>query len=112
MRSPTASTAALLAIERRLLQKVLDRYPKHEITLLGVSTSGLGFDEPIQLAFDVDDDALGGGTPHEIGSRALEESVDEVRRRFGRDILSHGSDLLSERTEFSDGLAEVMIKDD
>ncbi len=112
VRSPTASTAALMAIERRLLQKVLDRYPKHEITLLGVSTSGLGFDEPIQLAFDVDDDALGGGTPHEIGSRALDESVDEVRRRFGRDILAHGSDLLSERTDFSDGLAEVMIKDD
>lgn len=111
VRTPTASTAALIDIERGLLQKVLDEYPKHEITLLGVSTSGLGVDEPIQLAFGVHDDALGGGTPHEIKSRALDESVDELRRRFGRGILAHGSDLLSERTEFTDGLSDVMTRD-
>jgi len=110
--SPTASTAALIEIERRLLRKVLDEYPKHEITLLGISTSGLGIEEPIQLAFGVDEDAVGGGTPEELESQALDESVDELRRRFGRDVVTHGSDLLSGRTEFTDGLSEVMTKDE
>ncbi|GMQ93263.1 MAG: DNA polymerase IV [Acidimicrobiia bacterium] len=110
--TPTASTAALLEIERRLLRKVLDEYPKHEITLLGISTSGLGVEEPIQLAFGVDDDAVGGGTPEELESQALDESVDELRRRFGRDVVTHGSDLLSGRTEFTDGLSEVMTRDE
>ena len=110
--TPTASTAALIDIERKLLQKILDEYPKHEITLLGVSTSGLGVDEPIQLALGLDDDAFGGGTPEELESRALDESVDELRQRFGRDILAHGSDLLSGRTDHTDGLSEVMTRDD
>ena len=110
--TPTASTAALIDIERKLLKKVLDEYPKHEITLLGVSTSGLGVDEPIQLALGFDDDAIGGGTPEELESQALDESVDELRRRFGREILAHGSDLLSGRTVHTDGLSEVMTRDD
>lgn len=111
LHTPTASTAAMVALERRLLQKVLDEYPKHEITLLSVAAAGLGVDEPIQLAFGVSDDAVGGGTPQEIASSALDESVDELRRRFGKDILTHGSDLLSGRTTHTDGLSEVMRKD-
>lgn len=110
--TPTASTSALIAIERRLLQKVLDEHPNHEITLLGVSTSGLGVGEPIQLALGVDDEATGGGTPEELVSQALDESVDELRRRFGRDVVTHGSDLLSGRTDHTDGLSEVMTRDD
>lgn len=110
--TPTASTAALIEIERKLLQKVLDAYPRHEITLLGVSTSGLGVDEPIQLAFGVDDDGLGGGTPEELEYQALDASIDELRRRFGREMLLHGSDLLSGRTDHTDGLSEIMTRDD
>ena len=45
-------------------------------------------------------------------SDALDRSVDELRERFGRDIVSHGSDLLSGRTEFTDGLSEIMTRDD
>lgn len=110
--TPTAATAALVAIERGLLQKVLDEFPKHEITLLGVSTSGLGVDEPIQLALGVDENAVGGGTPDEVTSRTLDDSVDELRRRFGRDAVTHASDLLSGRTPHTDGLSEVMTRDD
>jgi len=110
--TPTATTAALVAIERGLLQKVLDEFPKHEITLLGISTSGLGVDDPIQLALGVDEDAVGGGTPDEVMSRSLDDSVDELRRRFGRDAVTHASDLLSGRTPHTDGLSEVMTRDD
>lgn len=112
LHTPTASTAAMVEVEKKLLAKVLDEYPKHEITLLAVAAAGLGVDEPIQLAFGVSGDAACGGTPKELASSALEESVDELRRRFGKDILTHGSDLLSGRTSHTDGLSEVMRKDD
>jgi hypothetical protein len=64
------------------------------------------------LALGVDDDGLGGGTPDELESDALDRSVDELRRRFGREIVSHGSDLLSGRSDFTDGLSEIMTRDD
>jgi DNA polymerase-4 len=110
--TPTASTGAIVDIARPLLQKVLDEFPKHETTLLSVSATGLGVNEPIQLALGVDDDGLGGGTPDELESDALDRSVDELRRRFGREIVSHGSDLLSGRSDFTDGLSEIMTRDD
>jgi hypothetical protein len=91
---------------------VLDEYPKHETTLLSVAATGLGVNEPIQLALGVDDTARGGGTPDEIESDALDRSVDELRRRFGREILLHGSDLLSGRSDFTDGLSDIMTRDD
>lgn len=49
---------------------------------------------------------------HELESDALDRSVDELRRRFGREIVSHGSDLLSGRSDFTDGLSEIMTRDD
>ena len=95
-----------------LLKKVLDEYPNHETSLLGISTTGLGVDEPQQLAMGVEDDVTTGGTPEELEYQALDASMDELRKRFGRDVVTHGSDLLSGRSEFSDGLSSVMTKDD
>jgi DNA polymerase-4 len=112
VQTPTASTGAIVDIAKPLLQKVLDEYPKHETTLLSVAATGLGVNEPIQLALGVDDSGLGGGTPDEIESDALDRSVDELRRRYGRDIVSHGSDLLSGRSEFTDGLSDIMTRDE
>jgi DNA polymerase-4 len=110
--APTASTGAIVEIAKPLLQKVLDEYPRHETTLLSVAATGLGVNEPIQLALGVDDAAQGGGTPDEIESDALDRSIDELRERFGREILLHGSDLLSGRSDFSDGLSDIMTRDD
>lgn len=112
VQTPTASTGAIIEIARPLLQKVLDEYPKHETTLLSIAATGLGVNEPIQLALGVDEDARGGGTPEELESDALDRSVDELRARFGREILLHGSDLLSGRSDFTDGLSSIMTRDD
>jgi DNA polymerase-4 len=109
--APTASTGAIVDIAKPLLQKILDEYPRHETTLLSVAATGLGVNEPIQLALGVDDGGKGGGTPDELESDALDRSVDDLRERFGRDIVSHGSDLLSGRSDFTDGLSEVMTRD-
>ena len=111
VQTPTASTGAIIEIAKPLLRNVLDEFPKHETTLLSVAATGLGINEPIQLALGVDD-GRGGGTPEELESDALDRSVDELRKRFGRDIVSHGSDLLSGRTDFTDGLSDIMTRND
>ena len=111
MPTPTASTQAIVDVGIRLLAKVLDEYPRHEISLLGVSTAGLGVGEPLQLALGVDD-ATTGGTPAELEYGALDESVDELRRKYGKGVITHGSDLLSGRSGFSDGLSDVMTPDE
>jgi DNA polymerase-4 len=109
--TPTASTQPIVDIATRLVEKVLDEYPKYEISLVGVSASGLGVDEPHQLAFGVDA-STSGGTPKELEFEALDDSVDELRRKYGRSVITHGSDLLSERSSFGDGLSEVMTPDE
>lgn len=111
MPTPTASTQAIVDVGIRLLTKVLDEYPRHEISLLGVSTTGLGAGEPLQLALGVDD-ATSGGTPKELEYGALDESVDELRRKYGKSVVTHGSDLLSGRSDFGDGLSDVMTPDE
>jgi DNA polymerase-4 len=111
MPTPTASTQALIDVGIRLLAKVLDEYPRHEISLLGVSTAGLSVGEPLQLALGVDN-ATSGGTPKELEYGALDESVDELRRKYGSGVITHGSDLLSGRSAFGDGLSDVMTPDE
>jgi hypothetical protein len=66
----------------------------------------------MQLAMGVDDVTSTGGTPKELEYRALDASVDELRRKYGRLVVTHGSDLLSGRTEFGEGLSEIMTRDD
>ena len=112
MPTPTASTGALFDVAVSLLARVLDEYPNHETSLIGVSTSGLGVGEPMQLAMGVEDGVTTGGTPEELEYQELDRSVDDLRRRFGRGVVTHGSDLLSGRTEFSEGLSSIMTHAD
>jgi DNA polymerase IV len=112
MPTPTASTAAIVDVSTKMLANVLKEFPNHETTLLGVGTSGIGSADSTQLAFGVEDDDLSGGSPRELEFEALDHSVDELRRRFGDAVVTHGSDLLSGRTQFTDGLSEIMTPDD
>ena len=95
-----------------LLKKVLDQSPNHETSLIGIQTSGLGVGEPMQLAMGVDDVTSTGGTPLELEYQELDKSVDELRRKYGRDVVTHGSDLLSGRPRYSEGLSGIMTHAD
>lgn len=112
MPTPTAATGALMDVATVLLTKVLDQYPNHETTLIGIQTAGLGVGEPMQLAMGVDEVTSTGGTPIEQEYQDLDKSVDELRRKYGRGVVTHGSDLLSGRTEFSEGLSSIMTHAD
>ncbi len=103
--TPTNSTSTLVGVGTQLLAGVVEEFPRHETTLLSVAVSGLGAKDATQLALDVDAVA---GSPRSLELEALDESVDELREKFGDKVITHGSDLMSGRTSFSDGLSEIM----
>ena len=80
MPTPTASTGALVEVATRLLIGVLDEFPNHETTLLSFATSGIGIDEPTQLAFGVDDADVSGGSPKELELEALDDFSSTANR--------------------------------
>ena len=86
--------------------------PNHETSLVGIQTSGLGVGEPMQLAMGVDDEVTTGGTPAELSYRSLDAQVDELLKRFGRGVVVHGSDIMSGRSDFSEGLSDIMTLHD
>lgn len=110
MTAPTASTGTIVEIATHMLVGVLDEFPKHETSLLSIALSGISGGGTTQLAFGVDDD-VSGGSPRELEFEALDHSVDELRKRYGDGVVTHGSDLLSGRTDYTDGLSEIMTND-
>ncbi|MCB1247194.1 MAG: hypothetical protein KDB69_08010, partial [Acidimicrobiia bacterium] len=108
---PTASTSTIVQTGRKLLAGVLDEFPKHQTTLLSVALSGLGDADTTQLAFGVDE-VRAGGSPRVLEREALEKSVDDLRERYGTRVVTQGSDLLSGRTDFAEGLSEIMTPED
>jgi DNA polymerase-4 len=111
MPAATNATGSIVDVGTRMLAKVLQEFPRHETTLLSVATSGLSGADATQLAFGVDDDDTTAGSPKELEFEALDRSVDELRSRYGSSIVTHGSDLLSGRTDFTEGLSEIMTND-
>jgi len=112
MPAPTNATGSIVDIGTRMLAKVLQEFPRHETTLLSVATSGVSPSDATQLAFGVDDDNTTAGSPRELEFEALDRSVDELRARYGADVVTHGSDLLSGRSHFTDGLSKIMTPDE
>lgn len=89
--SPTASTAALTELGCALLDRALEEEDE-QVTLVGMSLSNLATDEFLQLELEVDaGDVLRAGSGLDLRRRALDASVDEIRERFGRDLLKLGA---------------------
>ena len=97
----TSSTAALSNLGMALIDKALADNPGETVTLIGLSVSKLTIDDHVQLELD-----LGQGTVLRSGSdvalrrRRLEGSVDEVREKFGRDLLRYGTGSGGSSDEF------------
>ncbi len=90
--APTASTAALVSMGTALIGRALDDNPGETVTLIGLSVSHLTTDEHRQLEFDLGDgDVLRSGSDTALRRSSLDESVDRVRERFGRDALAYGT---------------------
>ncbi|HUG31882.1 MAG TPA: DNA polymerase IV [Acidimicrobiia bacterium] len=88
---PTASTAALSDLGTTLLERALEDHGDGAVTLIGLSVSNLADDEHLQLELDLGEGSLfRSGNLFAQRRRRLEGSIDEVRERFGRDLLRYG----------------------
>jgi DNA polymerase-4 len=87
----TGSTAALSNLGMTLLERALDDNPGEAVTLIGISVSNLTTDDYVQLELDLGDgDLLRSGSDLALRRSKLEGQVDEVRERFGRDLVRYG----------------------
>jgi DNA polymerase-4 len=89
--APTGSTAAINGLGRVLLGRALEVSGGEPVTLIGLSISGLTTDTNIQLEMELDEgSSLRSGSSADIKRRSLDESIDAVRERFGRDLVHLG----------------------
>lgn len=90
--APTGSTAALSSLGMALLDRALADNQGETVTLIGLSVSNLTTDAFVQLELDLGDgDVLRSGSGVALRRSRLDESFDEVRERFGRDLLRYGA---------------------
>jgi DNA polymerase-4 len=90
LRWPTASTRAIASVAAGLVHKGTEAEVE-PVTLIGVSVSNLQTDRFVQLELGFDwGDATSPGSLMAMRNAALDEKVDEVRDRFGRNALQLG----------------------
>lgn len=101
LRSPTGSTAALANLGMVLVDRAREDNPEERVTLIGLSVSNLTTDDFVQLELDLgDSDVLRAGSDIALRRSRLESSVDEIRERFGRDLLRFGTGAGGASDEF------------
>jgi hypothetical protein len=75
----------------QLLDRALEVSRGEPVTLIGISISALTTDTNLQLELDLDDGSvLRSGSARDLRRRSLDETVDAVRERFGRDLVKLG----------------------
>lgn len=90
--APTASTAALADLGMVLVDRARDDNPGETVTLIGLSVSNLTTETHRQLELDLGDgDVLRSGSDVALARSELETSVDRVREKFGRSMLTFGT---------------------
>lgn len=89
--SPTNSTSALADLGIELVKRAVEAHDDR-VTLIGLSVSKLTTDQHLQLELPLDaGDELRAGSKRDLKRRALDESVDRIRDRFGRETLVLGT---------------------
>ncbi|MEA2010928.1 MAG: DNA polymerase IV [Actinomycetota bacterium] len=111
MRTASASSVVLYRTALDLVDGVLAEFPERGLSLLGISMSNLVPASPLQLELPIFEDDLIGGSPRELELQALDAAVDDLRDRFGRDVVGPGSDVLGHRSSFAEGLSSIMTRD-
>ncbi len=90
LRTPTSSTSAIANLGLELVRRAFEAGGER-VTLIGLSVSKLTTGRELQLELPLDPgDELRAGSPRDLKHRALDESVDAIRDRFGRDTLRLG----------------------
>jgi DNA polymerase-4 len=106
---PVSTTLTLTEIAERLVYKALaDHVDQYQISLLAISVSNL-VDQPVlQLELPVlPDDAERPGSRVGAARWAVDHSIDEVRRRFGRSSVGYAGVVLSRYSSVPDEFREL-----
>ncbi|GIU87686.1 MAG: DNA polymerase IV [Acidimicrobiia bacterium] len=111
--SGVATTLTLTELAVGLACGALADHPgEREVTLLGVSVSNLVPEAPVQLELPLaGDDPRQAGTPSGLARRAVDRALDEVRARFGRDAVGHGSVVFGPRRGVPDAFRALAERD-
>ncbi len=98
-RSPVSSTLTLTEIAERLVWGALAQQTEPvQLSLLAISVSNLVDQAAVQLELQLDQHTSGAVAVDVEATRwALDHSIDDVRRRFGRDAVGYASVALSHR---------------
>jgi DNA polymerase IV len=110
---PVASTLTLREVAESLVAQTLSDNPREStVTLLAIAVSGLVDEPAVQLELPV-----AGDDPHRLGSPAgaarlaVDESMDSVRKRFGRGAVGYAAVALSKRGLVPDEFRELAEHD-
>jgi DNA polymerase-4 len=90
--TPTASTAALTNLGAELLRRALEVSEGEPVTLIGMSMSNLTTDTELQLELELDSgDPSRAGSAADLRRRRLDQQVDSLRERFGKELVRYGT---------------------
>jgi DNA polymerase-4 len=111
---PLSTTLTVAEVAERLVHTALTDHPEHrQISLIGISLSNLVDQGAVQLELPVFDDepVVRAGSATGTARSAVDHSMDEVRRRFGRSAVGYASVTLGDHTQVPEEFRELAEHD-
>jgi DNA polymerase-4 len=112
--APISATVILAEVAGDLVRAALRDHPSElAISLLAIGVSHLEEDAVLQLElpFELDGEERRPGTAKGAARWVLDRSIDEVRAKFGRDLVGYGSVALGDSRSVPDEFRELAEKD-
>jgi DNA polymerase-4 len=109
-----SATVILAEVAEDLVATALADHPEEaNISLLAIGVSHLEEDSALQLElpFELEGEARRPGTEKGAARWVLDRSVDDVREKFGRELVGYGSVALADRRSVPDEFRELAEKE-
>jgi DNA polymerase-4 len=116
LRAPVATTPALVAVATHLADNGVLEAGDRDVNLLAISTSNLVVSPHLQLELPFAealglDDVAHAGSGAELERHELDDAMDSLRERFGKDAVGRASLMLGRRRGVPDEFRDLASKD-
>lgn len=116
LRAPVAATPALLAVATHLADDGVLEAGDRDVNLLGIQTSKLVVSPHVQLELPFEEslgahDVAYAGSVAELERHELDDAMDALHERFGKDAVGRASRLLGRRGGVPDEFRELATRD-